>query len=42
MDLVGLWRWSKSVRTVFGGPVCKALEVSVDSLERIRQSIGKQ
>jgi len=27
MDLVGLWRWSKSVR-YFGRPVCKALKVS--------------
>ena len=41
MDLVGLWRCSKSVR-YFGRPVCKALKVSVDSLRRIRQSIGNQ
>ena len=41
MDLVGLWRCSNSVR-YFGRPVCKALKVSVDSLKRIRQSIGNQ
>ena len=32
MDLVGLWRWSKSVR-YFGRPVCKALKVSVTVFE---------